>query len=92
MESTTLHETVPGHHLQIALAQELPNQPQFRRVEGFTSFVEGWALYVERLGPVMGFYTDPYTQFGALGDEILRALRLVRDVIVASWVSSVDKS
>lgn len=79
MESTTLHETVPGHHLQIALAQELEGLPDLRRFAGWTAYIEGWALYAESLGPSMGFYTDPYVRFGAYGDEILRACRLVVD-------------
>jgi uncharacterized protein (DUF885 family) len=76
-----LHETVPGHHLQISIANELPNLPKFRTtfIGLFTAFVEGWALYSESLGDLMGFYTNPYFKFGALGDEILRACRLVVD-------------
>lgn len=67
MESTTLHETVPGHHLQIALAQEMEGVPTFRKFSGWTAYIEGWALYSESLGPRMGFYTDPYVRFGAYG-------------------------
>lgn len=79
MESTAYHEGVPGHHMQLSIAQELPTLPPFRQQGGYTSFAEGWALYSERLGKEVGFYQDPYNDYGHLQDEMLRAIRLVVD-------------
>jgi uncharacterized protein (DUF885 family) len=79
IEATAYHEGIPGHHQQIALAQEMTNLPDFRRNGGYSAFVEGWALYAEQLGKEVGFYENPYSDYGRLENDMWRAVRLVVD-------------
>jgi uncharacterized protein (DUF885 family) len=79
VEAIAYHEGIPGHHLQLSLAQELHSLPEFRKYEDYTAFVEGWALYSERLGKEVGRYQDPYSDYGRLENEMWRAIRLVVD-------------
>jgi uncharacterized protein (DUF885 family) len=79
IEGISYHEGAPGHHFQIAYAQEIEGLPRFRRFGGYGAYAEGWGLYAERLGKEMGFYQDPYSDFGRLSTELWRAVRLVTD-------------
>ncbi|WP_445405627.1 DUF885 domain-containing protein [Acinetobacter pittii] len=79
MEATAYHEAIPGHHMQIDIAQNLPNLPMFRKQPNHTAYIEGWALYVEQLGKDVGFYKDPLSDYGRLSSELFRACRLVVD-------------
>jgi uncharacterized protein (DUF885 family) len=79
IEGISYHEGAPGHHFQIAYAQEMEGLPSFRRFGGYGAYAEGWGLYAERLGKEMGFYQDPYSDFGRLSTELWRAVRLVTD-------------
>jgi uncharacterized protein (DUF885 family) len=84
VEGVAYHEGIPGHHLQISIAQELTGLPEFRTQSYYTAYTEGWALYSERLGKEVGFYQDPYSDYGRLEADIWRAIRLVVDTGVHS--------
>jgi uncharacterized protein (DUF885 family) len=79
VEATAYHEGIPGHHMQLSIAQELPELPPFRQHADYTAYIEGWALYAERLGKEVGFYQDPASDFERLASEQFRAARLVED-------------
>jgi uncharacterized protein (DUF885 family) len=84
LEALAYHEGLPGHHLQLSIQTQLDDLPAFRRFGGVTAYSEGWGLYSEELGKDMGFYTDPYSDFGRLGMELWRACRLVVDTGIHS--------
>ncbi len=84
VEAIAYHEGIPGHHLQISISQELTDVPEFRKFGGYTAYQEGWGLYAEHLGKDVGFYTDPYSDYGRLEADIWRAIRLVVDTGVHS--------
>jgi uncharacterized protein (DUF885 family) len=84
VEMTAYHEGLPGHHLQLSIQQELTGLPEFRKYVNYTAYVEGWGLYAERLGKEVGFYQDPYSDYGRLEGDIWRGVRLVVDTGVHS--------
>jgi uncharacterized protein (DUF885 family) len=92
LEALAYHEAIPGHHMQIAIAKELDGLPTFRKMGGFTAYSEGWGLYAELLPKEIGFYSDPYSDFGRLSMELWRATRLVVDTGIHSKKWSRDKA
>jgi len=92
MEALSLHEAVPGHHLQLSLAGEIKNQPEFKQFLSYTVYVEGWALYAESLGEDLGLYQDPYSKYGQLTYEMWRAIRLVLDPAIHTMGWSREKA
>ncbi len=92
MEALAYHEAIPGHHMQLAISQELKDLPMFRKMGGFTAFTEGWGLYSEYIPKEMGFYTDPYSDFGRLSMEMWRACRLVVDTGLHHYKWSREKA
>ena len=91
VESVAYHEGIPGHHMQLSVAQKLPDLPKFRRHGGNSGYVEGWALYSEQLGKEVGFYQDPVSDYGRLSSELFRAVRLVVDTGIHSQNWSRDQ-
>ncbi len=92
MEALAYHEAVPGHHMQIAIAQELVGVPKFRKYSNFSAYSEGWGLYAERLPKEIGFYSDPYSEFGRLSLELWRAARLVVDTGIHFYKWPMEKA
>ena len=92
LEALAYHEGLPGHHMQLAIAQELEGLPKFRRFGGYTAYIEGWGLYSEKLPKEFGFYQDPYSDYGRLAMELWRAARLVTDTGVHAKRWSYDKA
>src|SRR5581483_1684239 len=84
VEAIAYHEGIPGHHMQFSISQEQPDIPAFRRFGSYNAYSEGWAFYAERLGKEVGFYQDPYSEYGRLENEMWRSVRLVVDTGVHS--------